>query len=99
MMFSGASTANPLLGSWASWLQEHSWIVPQEAQTIAARAEWLGCNDPFCAALYAARKQLTFGATGLRFVSQYDDAPEVKTTSDVSKSILRGATDIFADTW
>ena len=99
MMFSGASTANPLLGTWASWLQEHSWIIPQEAQTIAARAEWLGCNDPFCVALYAARKQLTFGATGLHFVSQYDDAPEEKTTSDECKAIRRRATAICNATW
>ena len=96
--FQGASS-HPLVSQWVAWLQDQQWIIPQEATTLAARGEWLGCNDPFIAALYAAHLQGLMGPLGPRLSSQCDANPGEAATSDATRAIRRRITAMAAATW
>lgn len=96
--FQGASS-HPLVSQWVAWLQDQQWIIPQEATTLAARGEWLGCNDPFIAALYAAHLQGLMGPLGPRLSSQCDANPGEAATSDATRVIRRRITAMAAATW
>lgn len=98
MTFEGA-TSHPLLANWQSWVEDHSWVWPAEAQTLAARGQWLGTNDPFVAALYAAHSQGTLGPLGLRLTSIYDPAPDAASTEERTRAIRRRITAVCEVTW
>lgn len=98
MTFQGGN-AHPLLTGWASFMQDQRWIVPAEADTLAQRATWLGCNDPFVAALYAAHLQGMMGPLGPRLASLYDPEPGAAGTSTGARAMRRRLTAISAATW
>jgi hypothetical protein len=93
------SGQHPLLAEWITWVQDHSWVWPSEAQSLAARGQWLGTNDPFVAALYGAHAQGTLGPLGLRLTSIYDPKPEEKKTDEETRQIRRRITTVCAVTW
>lgn len=98
MTFQGA-TSHPLLSSFDTLPIDARWIVPNEAATLAARATWLGANDPFIAALYAAHIQGLMGPTGPRLNSLYDtDSDEIGTSTE-SRIMRRRLNAISAASW
>lgn len=98
MTFQGA-TSHPLLSSFDTLPQDARWIIPAEAATLAARATWLGANDPFIAALYAAHVQGLMGPTGPRLNSLYDSTPDEIGTSAESRAMRRRINAISAASW
>ncbi len=93
------SSAHPLLAEWLTWIEDHTWIWPSEASTLAARGQWLGINDPFVASLYAAHNQGTLGPLGLRLTSLYDPHPEANDTDKQTRALRRRITAICTATW
>jgi len=93
------STSHSLLQNWVLGIQDARWIIPAEAQTLSDRATWLGANDPFIAALYAAHLQGLMGPTGPRLTSMYDDLPELATTSEEVRASRRAINAVIASSW
>ena len=54
MSFVGASN-NRMFADWATYIEEPSHVWCREFRTLAARAEDLVSNDPFAAAMVAAK--------------------------------------------
>lgn len=98
MTFDGAGQ-HPLLREWQTWVADHSWVWPTEAQSLAARGQWLGTNDPFVASLYGAHSQGTMGPLGLRLTSIYDPKPDAKSTDEATRAIRRRITAVCEVTW
>jgi capsid protein len=93
------STNHPLLASWVTWLEDQSWTWPAESTTLAARASWLGTNDPFAVALYQAHEQGTLGPLGPRLTSLYDPSPEQPGTDADTRALRRRINALTASTW
>jgi capsid protein len=93
------STSHPLLQNWVLGIQDARWIIPSEAQTLSDRATWLGANDPFIAALYAAHIQGLMGPTGPRLTSMFDESPELSTTSQSARTSRRAINAVINESW
>jgi capsid protein len=94
-----AAGSHPLLANFATLSEDQRWVIAAEATSLAARGTWLGCNDPFIAALFAARQQGLLGPHGPRHSSLYDPDPTQAETSQLTRATRRLISAITAGTW
>jgi hypothetical protein len=79
--FAGASN-HRLFADWSLWLQEPKHVWASEWQTLAARGVSLVCNDPFAAAMVAAKIRETHGPHGMCLRSTYAEKGGISTSTN-----------------